>query len=93
MDCILLYSGWITESIPSYQENHSNQGSHTTMSKRKSSVMLGSSSMEGGGGGGGGGGGLPYSVSVRRERSRELAQKRRTTYKSIMDDLNQVGVA
>ena len=34
----------------------------------------------------------PYSVAAasRRERSRELAQKRRTTYKSIMDDLTQV---
>ena len=35
---------------------------------------------------------LPYSVMVRRERSRELAQKRRTTYKTIMDDLTQVRV-
>ena len=32
----------------------------------------------------------PYSTAARRERSRELAQKRRTTYKSIMDDLTQV---
>ena len=29
----------------------------------------------------------PYSVSTRRERSRALAQRRRTTYKSIMTDL------
>ena len=32
---------------------------------------------------------VPYSLAVRRERSRELAQKRRTTYKSIMSDLAQ----
>jgi len=32
---------------------------------------------------------VPYSLVVRRERSRELAQKRRTTYKSIMNDLAQ----
>jgi len=32
---------------------------------------------------------VPYSLVVRRERSRELAQKRRTTYKSIMSDLAQ----
>ena len=35
---------------------------------------------------------LPYSVVVRREKLRELAQKRRTTYKTIMDDLTQVSV-
>lgn len=29
----------------------------------------------------------PYSVLNRKERSRELAQKRRTTYKSLMRDL------
>lgn len=29
----------------------------------------------------------PYSVLNRKERSRELAQKRRTTYKSLMKDL------
>ena len=29
----------------------------------------------------------PYTVPNRRERSRELAQKRRTTYKSLMKDL------
>ena len=32
---------------------------------------------------------VPHSLAVRRERSRELAQKRRTTYKSIMSDLAQ----
>lgn len=35
-------------------------------------------------------GAAPYSMNSRRERSRELAQKRRTTYKSIMDDLTEV---
>lgn len=29
----------------------------------------------------------PYNVPNRKERSRELAQKRRTTYKSLMKDL------
>ena len=29
----------------------------------------------------------PYSVLNRKERSRELAQKRRTTYKGLMKDL------
>ena len=33
---------------------------------------------------------VPYSLATRRERSRELAQKRRTTYKTIMDDLTRV---
>ena len=32
---------------------------------------------------------VPYSLMARRERSRELAQKRRTTYKTIMSDLAQ----
>ncbi len=32
---------------------------------------------------------VPYTVKVRRERSRELAQRRRTTYKSLMSDLAQ----
>lgn len=31
--------------------------------------------------------GKPYTVLNRKERSRELAQKRRTTYKSLMKDL------
>ena len=31
-----------------------------------------------------------FSVVARRQRSKELAQKRRTTYKSIMDELTQV---
>ena len=30
---------------------------------------------------------VPYTVKARRERSRDLAQKRRTTYKSLMQDL------
>lgn len=29
----------------------------------------------------------PYAIVNRKERSRELAQKRRTTYKSLMKDL------
>ena len=31
--------------------------------------------------------GKPYTVLNRKERSRELAQKRRTTYKSLMKEL------
>ena len=34
--------------------------------------------------------GKPYTVSTRKERSRELAQKRRTTYKSLMNDMADV---
>ena len=40
-----------------------------------------------------GGSGTPYSVTARRERSCELAQKRRTNFKAIMDDLTQVSVS
>ena len=32
----------------------------------------------------------PYAVPTRKERSRELAQKRRTTYKSLMNDMADV---
>ena len=35
-------------------------------------------------------GSLPYAVPTRKERSRELAQKRRTTYKSLMNDMSDV---
>lgn len=35
--------------------------------------------------------GVPYTTTAtRRERSRDLAQQRRTNYKAIMDDLTQV---
>jgi hypothetical protein len=44
-------------------------------------------------GGNGKSGPTPYSVAQRRERSRGLAQRRRTAYKSIMDDLTQVSAA
>ena len=33
---------------------------------------------------------VPYATVARRERSRKLAQKRRDSYKSIMDDLISV---
>lgn len=33
---------------------------------------------------------VPYSTITRRERSRKLAQKRRDTYKKIMDDMTEV---
>ena len=33
---------------------------------------------------------VPYSTIARRERSRKLAQRRRDTYKTIMDDLTGV---
>ena len=33
---------------------------------------------------------VPYSTIARRERSRKLAQRRRDTYKNIMEDLTGV---
>ncbi len=35
-------------------------------------------------------GGQPYALPTRKERSRDLAQKRRTTYKSLMNDMSDV---
>ncbi len=47
-------------------------------------------SIGGGGGVASGAGKAPYSAAARKEKSKFMAQQRRNTYKSIMDDLTQV---